>query len=83
MKVNINNYIKVNLTAYGVDILTKYCNDRFKNFLSEKEILDYINSKFENGLLKIQMWEFCNVFGSHMFNGSKQLIHDNKIIINE
>lgn len=82
IKININEYIKVNLTAYGIDIFSSYYIKNLAN-LTENEILKYIDSKFENGLLKIQMWEFCYIFGNYMLNGNEQLIHKNEIRIDE
>lgn len=83
MKINLNDYIKVRLTPYGIDILTEYYSNSFKNFYTDEEILAYMNTKFEDGFLKIQMWEFCNVFGDYMLNGNEQLIFKNEIRINE
>lgn len=83
IKVNINEYIKVRLTAYGMDILTQYYLSNFKSIGNEDKILAYMKSKFESDLLKIQMWEFFSIFASNLFNGCEAVIYKNEIRINE
>lgn len=65
--VNINDYIEVNLTEHGKMLYNEvYGPDRQLDFNSEES-------------LKIQMWEFMNIFGEHLYNGASQIIVDNKM----
>lgn len=83
IKVNINEYIKVRLTAYGIDVLTQYFLKNFESIGSEDKRLAYMESRFEGDLLKMQMWEFFSIFAEHLYNGCEAVIFKNEIRINE
>lgn len=61
IKMNINDSIIVRLTPYGKDLAAR------SGLCTETEILTG----------KFQLWSFMNVFGTHLYNGSKQVIWDN------
>lgn len=67
MKVimNTNDYIEVELTDHGIMLY----NDNYR----------HLNHSQSNPL-KIQMWEFMNIFGDEFYNGAQQIVKDNKIV---
>ena len=72
---NLNQFIKVKLTGEGKKILKEMYNlnnDDLKSFYTDDEYA------------KFQLWQFMNIFGKYLFNGSIiQLIKKNNIIISE
>ena len=75
-KININDCIKVKLTPYGYDThirhYKKYLGDNF-NIKLFSPCVD------EEGYTRYQLWDFMNIFGEYMYNGSKQIIENNMI----
>ena len=72
---NLNQFIKVKLTGEGKKILKEMYNlnnDDLKSFYTDDEYA------------KFQLWQFMNIFGKYLFNGSIiQPIKKNNIIILE
>ncbi len=78
--MNINDNVTVILTDYGKQILDEYRTNL------EKEIkinLDSIYHYEEDGKFREQLWAIMNIFGSHLYCGSKQIFLDNQIQIEE
>ena len=75
---NINDYVKVKLTAYGCKIHVEYYSKYLPNNLmsNPKFILPIID---EEGFTKYQLWEFMNIFGEHMTHAAEQVIQGNLI----
>jgi len=73
MKFNINDTISVQLTDLGKDILLAH--EKSKGFRSwyTKDSLSF----------SFQLWEFANIFGGHFYNGQKQIIINNIMLIND
>ena len=63
-KYNLNYYIYVELTDYGKELIIK--ENGYSYF---KTIVE--GNKQKNGLYKLQMHEFMNLLGQHLFNGCK------------
>lgn len=55
MKINLNDYVKVKLTATGSNIY----------FLKEQT-----EAPLENGYLRIQLWKLMQIYGSFMWMGN-------------
>ena len=73
---NINDYIKVKLTAYGCSVhMTHYKKYLGKNY-NEKIFAPVVENE---GYTIYQLWELMNIFGEHMFNGAEQVIENNLI----
>ena len=70
--MNINDNITVRPTSYGFDMLLRIDihGDLYK--------YNYDAVKNE---LTIPMWKLMNLFGKHIYRGSKQLFEDNEITI--
>ena len=78
---NINDEIKVKLTAHGKDILDKDVENILpimKTCISDKTYYPYHVDK--DGYIKFQLWNFMRIFGSHFWNGCPQVIENNEII---
>jgi len=71
MKVNINNYVKVKLTNYGLNIL-KSKHKEFEQLKTDKE-----------GYTEFQLWELMNIFGAYMYLSSVNLPFEHDIEIKE
>ena len=68
VELNINDQVRVKLTEFGKEILTKYYT---KPVASEL-----------NGYYKFSLWGFAKIFGKELYNGQKNpVIEDNKLII--
>lgn len=75
---NINDCIKVKLTAYGCKIHIEYYSKYLpKSLMSTPK--NYVPVIDEEGFTKYQLWEFMNIFGEHMTMTEEQVIQDNLI----
>ncbi len=64
MKFNINNYVKVKLTDWGLEVHKKHYDKFLPTFINySMPIID------EDGYTKFQLWELCSIFGEYMGNG--------------
>ena len=70
--MNINDKVTVRLTRHGFDMLLRIDvhGDLYK-----------YNYNAVTNELTIPMWELMNLFGKHIYMGSKQLFEDNEITI--
>lgn len=72
-KVNFNDFVKVKLTEYGIEIL-KQKHEEDKKSISETASKEYIDTVFgdfklkldEEGYFKEQIWKLMYLFGEHM-----------------
>lgn len=74
---NVNHQIRFKPTRLGLHVMVRKAYDIYKflpktmkgalrsHVLNVKEKLD------TDGYMKMQMWEFMNLFGSEIFNGSE------------
>ena len=77
---NINDEIKVKLTAYGKEILDKDVENILpimKTCISDKTYYPYHTDN--EGYTKFQLWDFMRIFGTHFWNGCPQVIENNEI----
>lgn len=78
--VNINEYIKVKLTTYGLEVYRDYIDLETPKSLLEKYPSFYyahIMPKIdEKGYYKFQLWEFMNIFGEYFHNGAMKHVID-------
>lgn len=70
---NINDSIKVKLTVHGRDIL-------YTHVANTHATIYYHYNPDEDGYIKFTLWEFMQIFGSHLWNSCKQVIEQNEII---
>jgi len=70
MKYNINQYVKVKLTDYGMDILKKD-HDELQMWMPEDARRPFEEPKLKDGWYKTQLWILMNSFGSHLSMGGK------------
>ena len=59
MKINLNDYVKVNLTDEGAS----YYHAQYGCYPTLED----------NGTLKIQLWELAYIFGKLLYNGNSNL----------
>jgi len=76
-RVNTNNYVRVELTPKGKEILDEYESDGYG------PTGDRIESSDGIVYLKIQMWKLMLVFGPHCYNGCEVPFVDNKLLLKE
>ena len=77
---NINDMIKVKLTAQGKEILDKMVADTLST-LKGFDLSDYSPYHTDSeGYTEFQLWDFMRIFGSHFWNGCPQVIENNEII---
>lgn len=69
---NLNSYVKVKLTEYGVKLLNETDFGRYE-----------FTNNVENGIWKVQMWYLMNTFGEYMYNGQMKLPIETEIFIDE
>lgn len=85
-RVNVNNYVKVKLNKFGIDILKNEhyaLYDRIKEGAPGIETPVFKLSLDERGYHRMQMWDFMNVFGEYMTIGSQMPFDANIEIISE
>lgn len=70
---NLNNEIKFKWTKEG--------ERQFLEYYKKLCIKPVYPKSDENGFYRLQLWEFMHIFGEWMFNGAKQAIEDNIIMI--
>ena len=78
---NINDTIKVKLTAHGKEILDNDVENILpimKTCISDKTYYPYHVDK--DGYIEFQLWDFMRIFGQHFWNGCPQIIENNEII---
>ena len=69
-QLNLNDYVTVQLTDHGVEILRQKHQEReLKLKSSLRDYADFVPP--ENNMLTIQMWELMQTFGEHMGMGMK------------
>ena len=79
MKINLNNYIRVKLTAEGKEIFRRQfdeVNPKYWPSTTEPEI-------DEDGYTSMQLWEFMKLYGSYLSPGLPQIVERTEIEILE
>lgn len=79
MKINLNNHIKVKLTAEGKEIYRRQfdeVNPKYWPSTTEPEV-------DEDGYTSMQLWVFMNLYGSHLSPGLPQIVERMEIEILE
>ena len=75
--VNLNNYVKVKLTKFGLDVLIKHYNKYGITAFLKKEIEDM----GKDGEHKFQLWDFMQIFGEHLYLGAENVVESNNMKI--
>lgn len=74
MKININDMVKVKLTDFGKEIWY-HQNDKINKWAetygSKIRLEPVIPVVDKDGWMTEQLWVLMNVFGEHIYNGSK------------
>ena len=78
--VNINDKIKVKLTAKGQEILDETMRQNLKKCRLTEVCNPYKDYPDAEGYTEFQLWNFMSIFGSHFFCGAPCYIENNKII---
>lgn len=79
IKINLNDFIKVKLTETGKDIF----NHRFDELNEKLKKQAYKNMPLkedENGYTEFQLWDFMQIYGSHMYFAGPTVIDPFEII---
>ena len=74
-KINLNDKIKVKLTALGVQIHFNHYNKVNTDY--KRQIIKLQNCRpviDEEGYTEYQLWEFMNIFGNYLYNGAENVI---------
>lgn len=84
VKININDKIKVRLSAYGVDLFSKRYFDinRLSDDLYGRRLV--VNTMPEidsDGYTQFQLHDFMALYGQHMVMGGKAVLNDMNIIV--
>lgn len=82
LEINLNQYVKFNLTDLGKEHFSKLLEKESKefNYLKAKTLNEYIQ---KDGSYKIQFHEFSFSFGRAFFVGAQNYIVDNTLSIVE
>lgn len=74
---NINYYVTVKLTEFGLEIFKNYHSqyDKTPMFkpMTENKIAEIIANNYE---LRLQGWKMMQIFGSECYLGSKPVFHE-------
>ena len=73
---NINEFVKVKLTQKGKLVYLEHQIEIQKRFNRDRIKIDVpLNVEVDDeGFSSFQLWEFMNIFGSHMYCGSEPVI---------
>ena len=77
---NINNDVKVRLTEHGRAILKADIDSI--DYCGQQELIDYAHERAKpdvDGYNTFHMWQLMSIFGSHMYNGAKNVFESNVI----
>lgn len=77
--ININNKIKVKLTDFGKSILDKEVNKLKQISEAPDNYTPYETD--DNGYTEFQLWQFMSIFGDSLYNGNRQIIENNEILV--
>lgn len=78
VKVNLNDYVYVELTPHGREMHKKHHMENFGKYGME-----YAEPNVDkDGISVFHLWEFMNIFGSYMYNGCKMVCETNVEIKN-
>ena len=85
--LNINSYVKIKLTPFGIEKL-KEEHENLRNKCASignitiAETLE-IPEVDEEGYSKMQLWKVMNIFGKYLYNGSINLPFETNIQIED
>lgn len=77
---NLNDNVRVKLTEHGHAILKADIDS--VDYCDQDDLKNYAHSKAEpdaDGYNTFHMWQLMSVFGSHMYNGAKNVFENNAI----
>ena len=81
-KINLNNKVKVKLTSLGVKIHFDHYNKVNEEYQKQIVKMTYCMPVIdEEGYTEYQLWEFMNIFGNHLYNGSENVIFPIEIMV--
>ena len=75
ISINLNDWIKVKLTFYGRQV--------FNTYYSALDIKPPVIEVDDNGYSAFQLWDFIQIFGSHIYMGAQNVIEPLEIIKEE
>jgi hypothetical protein len=79
--LNINSYVRIKLTTFGIEKLKENHERLYKQFPS---IGKFIPPKVDkDGFYQMQLWEVMNTFGKYLYNGSTDLPFEMNIQIDD
>ena len=88
MLVSLDSVISIRLTKHGLGALRNHIkqievclpeSDDKSSLLPFSRMLE----EAEKGELKIPLWQFAHIFGTHLFNGFTPVVEGNEITIEE
>ncbi len=80
---NINEFVKVKLTHYGLMILRGYYDELYGKTHDER-FLDYSIKQDESGYISFQMHELMRIFGQYLYVGNVNTpFEGNRILIDD
>lgn len=84
-KLNLNSIVKVKLNPYGTDIFYHKYDELNKKTQDNggKPIEPRMPEIDKDGFTKFQFHEFMNVYGNYIAPGSKEVLSDINIYIND
>ena len=82
---NINDFIKVKLTEHGKNVYEHSNDETIRKAMVDGKIIRYLlppELKYdENGYTRFQFWQFMNIFGKEIWNGSEAILESNLILM--
>ena len=84
VKININDKIKVRLSAYGVDLFSKRyldINRLYDDLYGKRLLVNTMPEIDSDGYTQFQLHEFMTLYGQHMVMGGKSVLNDMNIIV--
>lgn len=82
-KINFNEYVKVKLTQYGVDIL-RLRHESLDRQLKKNgygELGPFKLEMDDEGYTKFQIWRLINIFGDYVHEGMEQPFESDMIFL--
>ena len=80
VKFNINNYVRVKLTPYGLSILEQQHNELAAKF---PKIREFMPPKMVDGWCRFQLWSLMQTFGPSISIGMNNVPFETEIEIEE
>lgn len=82
ISINVNHFVKIKLTDFGKEVYA-HQNDELNKFIKSHGAPPLDPRKLdsdEEGYVRLQLWEFMNIFGDAMHMGSQPVIECNTML---